>query len=150
MIKKTFLVGCVAAAVMLTGCASVKMESASADLARKEFKAPAPDMSAVYIYRDGVLGAALKKDIRVDGRLIGESAPNTYFFVELTPGPHTLATESEFSDNELLLEAEAGKNHFVEQYIRMGAFVGGANLRIVSEETGKAGVRSTKLASPVQ
>ncbi|MDT8452929.1 MAG: hypothetical protein RQ936_09340, partial [Gammaproteobacteria bacterium] len=57
-----------------------------------------------------------------------------------------LSTESEFSDNEIFFEAEGGNNYFAEQYIRIGVFVGGANLRMVSEQEGMAAVRECELA----
>jgi hypothetical protein len=70
----------------------------------------------------------------------------TYFYKEVQSGGHILSTESEFSNNDLLLDAEAGRNYFVRQYIKMGLFVGGANLELVSEEEGKKGVLECKLA----
>jgi hypothetical protein len=78
--------------------------------------------------------------------LIGETAPNTYFYKEIAPGEHQLSTESEFSENNITLKAEAGKNYFVQQYIKMGVFVGGANLKMVPEEEGKIQVRKCGLA----
>ena len=39
-----------------------------------------------------------------------------------------------------------GQNYFVENYITMGAFVGGANLRVIDESKGKAAVLKLKLA----
>ncbi|OYT96775.1 MAG: hypothetical protein CFE49_05480, partial [Pseudomonas sp. PGPPP3] len=65
---------------------------------------------------------------------------------EISPGAHVLATESEFGDNTLNLTAEAGKNLFVRQYIKMGVFVGGANLEQVSDSEGRKGVSETELA----
>lgn len=148
---KELLLAClVIGASLLTGCATVGMEPASVDAERKTFAPPPADMSAVYIYRDSAVGAALKKDVRIDGRTIGESGHKTYFYQLLTPGEHTIATESEFGDNSLVLNAQAGQNHFVQQYIKFGAFVGGANLRIVSEAVGKRGVQETKLARSAQ
>lgn len=59
---------------------------------------------------------------------------------------HKISTESEFSPNDLLITADSGKNYFVEQYIKMGAFVGGANLRLVEEEKAKNKIATLKLA----
>lgn len=56
------------------------------------------------------------------------------------------STESEFSENAFKFVAEAGLNYFIRQYIKMGVFVGGANLEIVSKEEGKKGVLSSGLA----
>ena len=135
------------ACIYFTGCASVPMASKEQDAALKEFSAPPTDKSGIYIYRDSSFGAALKKNLYVDGALIGESASNVYFYKEITPGAHKLSTESEFSDNEIGLNTEGGKNYFVRQYIKMGLFVGGANLESATEEEGQQAVRSCKLAS---
>ena len=71
----------------------------------------------------------------------------TYFYKQVQPGRRVISTESEFSNNDLILDANAGQNYFVKQYIKLGLFVGGANLEIVSEEEGKKGVLQCKLAN---
>ncbi|BBP84660.1 DUF2846 domain-containing protein [Pseudomonas sp. No.21] len=134
------------AVALLSGCASVPMESPEKDAALKAFPNPPQDQSAVYIFRDTSLGAALKKTVKIDDKVIGETAPNTYFYRLITPGAHVLSTESEFGDNTLNLSAQPGKNHYVRQSIRIGVFAGGATLSEVSESEGKKAVADTKLA----
>jgi len=131
---------------VLTGCASVPMESPEKDQAHKAFATPSQDQAGLYIFRDSSFGAALKKTVKINGEPIGETAANTYFYRTVSPGPLVLATESEFSDNTLELNAQAGKNHYVRQSIKMGLFVGGAKLTEVTEEEGRKAVLSTKLA----
>ena len=58
-----------------------------------------------------------------------------------------LIDQSFLSDNSLELDAESGQNYFVRQYIKLGVFVGGANLELVPEEEGKEGVLECKLAN---
>jgi hypothetical protein len=84
--------------------------------------------------------------LHIDGQVIGESAPMTYFYRELQAGKHTLATESEFSDNTAILSVEGGKNYYVEHFMKIGVFVGGADFTFVSETVGQRGVRECKLA----
>ena len=61
--------------------------------------------------------------------MFGESAPNVFFYTQVKGGEtHKIETESEFSPNTLELMLEAGKNYFIRQFIKMGAFVGGADL----------------------
>ncbi|HSC83873.1 MAG TPA: DUF2846 domain-containing protein, partial [Pseudomonas sp.] len=81
-----------------------------------------------------------------DGQVVGETAMNTYFYRVVSPGQHVLATESEFSDNAITLNTDAGKNYYVRQSIKLGVFVGGAKLQEVSEAEGQKGVASTELA----
>ncbi len=131
----------IATLAVLTGCAStVPMAPKEQDTVSKTFKAPSPNMAGVYIYRNNFVGKALKKTLRIDSVAIGQTANRVYFHREVTPGEHTLATESEFGDNILKFNAEAGKNYYFQQYIKMGAFVGGSGLQAVTEEEGKQAV----------
>ena len=144
--KKLVLLSSILAVVLVSGCASVPKASKEKDAAAKTFTAPAADQSGIYVYRDSFVGQALKKSIYIDGKLIGESSNKVFFYSVVPSGTHKLSTESEFSDNSIELKTEGGKNYFVEQYIKMGAFVGGAGLKVVKEEEGKKAVLKTSLA----
>ncbi|WP_028237994.1 DUF2846 domain-containing protein [Stutzerimonas azotifigens] len=146
MFKKAMLRAALLSFVLLPGCASVPMESSDKDQAYKAFPAPPQDQAGLYIFRDSSLGASLKKTVKLDDEVLGETASKTYFYRLVTPGPHVLATESEFGDNTLDLNAEAGRNHYVRQAIKMGVFVGGAKLQEVPEEQGQKGVMASRLA----
>jgi hypothetical protein len=147
MMKKIALIICVSA--LFTGCASVKMESKEASGKAKQFAQPSPSNSGLYAYRNSSFGKALKKNIWVDGKCVGESAPDVFFYTEIAGGKsHVISTESEFSPNNLTLWAEAGKNYFVRQYIKFGVFVGGAGLELIPEEEGKVAVSNLELATP--
>lgn len=104
----------------------------------------------MYIYRSGSLGKGLKKDVWLDDNCIGETASKVFFYQEIIANgtEHKISTESEFSANHLLLKAESGKNYFVEQYLKMGVFVGGANLRLTDEDTAKKKIAKLSLATP--
>ncbi|RRS34625.1 MAG: hypothetical protein OI74_05100 [Gammaproteobacteria bacterium (ex Lamellibrachia satsuma)] len=129
-----------------SGCASVPMGSIEEDADRKMFALPTQGMSGLYVYRNSNFGAALKKAIYVDGQFIGESAPMTYFYKEVKAGQHTISTQSEFSNNDFDLNTKSNTNYFLRHYIKMGVFVGGANIEIMSEEEGKKGVQECQLA----
>ena len=136
----------VVAATFLSGCASVAMAPAEKDQALKQFDIPPKDKAGLYIYRNTFVGQALKKTVSVNGVAIGETANKVYFYRQIPPGKHTISTESEFSDNSISFIANPGTNYFVEQYIKMGVFVGGAGLRMVEENVGKRAVNQCKLA----
>ena len=133
---------------LFAGCASVKMESKDASDKLKQFAPPSIGNSGLYLYRDSSFGAALKKNIFVDGQCVGQSAPNVFFYTEVAGGKvHVISTESEFSPNTLALMIDAGKNYFIRQYIKMGLFVGGADLEAMSEENGKLAISQLELAA---
>lgn len=136
------------ASSLIVGCASVPMESAAMSDLAKTFNSPSNGNAALYIYRSGSFGGAIKKDVWVDGKCIGETAPNVFFYEEVEGGTqHKVSTESEFSPNDLLVNTESGKNYFVQQFMKMGVFVGGAGVELVDEEEGKKAVQDLKLAT---
>ena len=135
-------------AMLFTGCASVKMESKDASDKIKKFAPPGEGNSALYIYRDSTFGGALKKNLLIDGKCVGESAPNVFFYTEVTGGGvHVISTESEFSPNTLALMLDSGKSYFIRQYIKMGIFIGGADLEAMSEDAGKLAISQLQLAT---
>lgn len=134
-------------ALLATGCTSVPMESKERSELAKQFNSPSEGKAGLYVYRSGSFGGALKKDVWVNGKCIGETAPNMFFYKEIEGNTeHKVSTESEFSPNDLLVKTESGKNYFVSQYIKMGVFVGGAGLELVDEEKGKKQVSELDMA----
>src|SRR4051812_22689161 len=90
----------VAAALLMTGCASVDMAAKEESAKAKAFAAPSQGMAGVYVYRDSFAGKALKKDVWIDGKCLGQSAPDVFFYAEVEGGKkHKIDTESEFSPN---------------------------------------------------
>lgn len=137
------------AALLISGCASVDMASKEESARAKEFNPPSQGNAGVYVYRDSFVGKALKKDVWVDGKCVGESAPDVFFYTEVEGGKtHKVDTESEFSPNTLEMMFETGKNYFIRQFIKMGVFVGGAGLEQIPEEQGKKDVAKLEMAKP--
>ena len=133
---------------LMTGCASVNMAPSQESTEAKQFESPDEGMAGIYVFRkDSSFGAAAKKDIWIDNECIGESARGVFFYHPVQGGQtHEIATESEFSPNTLELFTEAGNNYFVEQYMKIGAFVGGANLRQIDEAEGRQEVSELDMA----
>ena len=139
----------VATSILVTGCASVKMAPKEESTKAKQFTAPAANNAGLYVYRNSFVGKALKKDIWIDGKCLGESAPDVFFYTQVEGGKSIkVSTESEFSPNDLLVQVDSGKNYFVRQYIKMGAFVGGAGVDLVSEQQGKTDIAQLEMAQP--
>ena len=145
MYKKLVLVVLVSS--LFFGCASVPMESAEKNEIAKKFNPPSDGNAALYIYRSGSFGGALKKDVWVDGECIGETAPNVFFYEEVQGDQeHKVSTESEFSPNDLLIKTDGGKNYFIRQYMKFGVFVGGAGVELIDEVEGEKAVKELDLA----
>lgn len=136
-----------ALSVLMTGCASVNMASKEQSAKVKEFSPPPAGKAGVYLYRNSVFGKALTKDLYMDGACVGKSAPDVFFYTQVDGGrKHVVETESEFSPNKLEILFESGKNYFIRQFIKMGVFIGGADLEQVTDEQGKAEIAKLELA----
>lgn len=148
MFMKSLLYSAVISGALLTGCASVPMESIKYSNVAKYFLSPAPEMSGIYVYRRyTIVGAALKKDVWIDYECIGESSRGTFFYHEVEGDKeHTISTEAEFSPNDLVVNTEKGKLYFIEQYIKPGVFGGRARLKQTSTKEGKFEVSIINLA----
>lgn len=147
--KIQFLLAVCVSASLFAGCATVPTYSDGESTVTKEFKTPVDkNMAGLYVYRDEFYAASIKKDLYIDGICLGESAMGVFFYKEITPGKHTLSTESEFSDNSVEFKAEAGNNYYFKQYMKFGLFVGGANLEQKTEEEAQNAIMKLQQAIP--
>ena len=133
-----------ALASSLFGCASVPMGDAKQDAALKTFSIPA-DKAGIYVYRNESFGAAVKMDVELDGKPIGQTAANTYLYKEVSPGKHTVSSKAENTDT-VEIDAKPGSLNYVWQEVKMGLLYARTKLHLVSEADGKKGVLETKLA----
>jgi len=131
----------------LVGCVSVPMGDPQQDLALKAFSAK-PDVAGIYIYRNETMGAAVRMDVEVDGKPLGQTGANTYFYTEVSPGKHMVTSKAENTDS-LEVDTVAGKLYYIWQEVKMGVLYARTKLHLVTEAEGKKGVLETKLAAPV-
>ncbi|MDR1285107.1 MAG: DUF2846 domain-containing protein [Campylobacteraceae bacterium] len=98
---------------LLSGCAArVPMASKKADISAKEFKEPINNNAGIYIYRNEFIGAAIKMYVFVDNKPIGQTAANTYHYIELIPGNYTFKGSSE-NDSVINVEVAANKLYYI-------------------------------------
>lgn len=148
MYKKLILLSIVI--LFLSSCVSVPLKTVKESNLAKQFNKPLSGKSGLYIYRNSWPGQILKKDIWVDGKCIGESAPDVFFYKEVAGNKnHIISTESEFSPNKLTLNTVNGKNYFIRQYIKLGLFVGGAGVELVDPKKGMKDISKLELAKNV-
>ncbi|HEY6094911.1 MAG TPA: DUF2846 domain-containing protein [Gallionellaceae bacterium] len=143
MLKKIAVIGAVLTATLLTGCASVPMASPEQDAKAKTF-AVATDKANIYLYRNEAMGGAVKMDVVLDGKAIGQTTAKTYIVMEVAPGKHVITSKAE---NEVMQEviAQAGKNYFIWKEVKMGVMYARNKLNLVDEATGRAGVAECSL-----
>lgn len=143
MWRNVLVVGFVAGMLLLGGCASVPKASVERNAQAKTFTPPAGKAN-IYVYRNESMGGAVKMDVDLDGKTVGQTAAKTFFMLEVAPGKHTLVSKAE-NDSMLEVDTEAGKNHFVWQEVKMGIMYARNKLQMVDEPTGKAGVAECEM-----
>jgi hypothetical protein len=139
----------IATSMLVTGCASVNMAPKEDSTKAKQFALPTGNNAGLYVYRNSFFGKALKKDIWIDDKCLGESASDVFFYTQVEGGKSIkVSTESEFSANDLMVQVDSGKNYFVRRYIKIGALVGGAGVELMSEQQGKTDIAQLEMAQP--
>lgn len=128
----------------LVGCASVPMGDVKQDEALKTFAAPA-GKAGIYIYRNESIGSAVKMDVELDGKPIGQTVAKTYLYKEVEPGKHTITSKAENTES-LEIDAQPGTLAFIWQEVKMGVLYARNKLHIMNAAEGKKGVQETKLA----
>lgn len=128
----------------LGGCVSVPMAPAGQDEIGKSFVTQS-GKARIYLYRDETFGAAIRMPVTFDGKTVGQTASKTYFYWDVEPGQHTLAS---LTENTPTLEVitQADNVYYVWQEVKMGAFAARSDLHLVDEIKGKKGVQACKLA----
>ena len=142
--KSVFVVAVLAVTSLMGGCASVPMAGANEDAKAKSFVAPTDGRANLYVYRNESFGAAIKMPLLLDNMAIGDTAAHTYAFQQLTPGQHMLVSKTE-KDVSLAIDAEAGKNYYVWQEVKMGMWAARSALHLVDDKTGEEAVKDCKL-----
>lgn len=132
------------ATLFAAGCASVPMATTDEDSQAKSFAVKA-DKANIYLYRNETFGGAVLMTVTLDGKVAGQSGPQTYYLWEVDPGPHEVTSVAE-NTSTLKLDTEAGKSYFVWQEVKMGLWMARTRLQQVDEETGRKGVAECKRA----
>ncbi len=144
MLSRLVAITALAAVVLASGCASVQMASEQQDTAAKSY-AVKPGTANIYVFRNEQMGAAIKMPVALNGKLVGDTAAKTYLLLQVPPGSHAIVSKTE-NDATLTVNAQAGRNYFVWQEVKMGMMTARSLLHLVDEPTGRAGVAECKLA----
>lgn len=98
------------------------------------------EQSRIIFYRPhAFFGIAMKSDILLDGKKVGESRNATFFYVDVAPGKHQIRTSVVIYPGEQSGDIELRHNEtkYVKTYIGGSAFVGRTNFEVVSPEQAK-------------
>ena len=99
------------------------------------------DLGRVYFYRSGsMLGAAVQPSIQVNGKVVGDSKPGGFFFVDLPPGPVEVSTSTEV-EKKATFTLDKGQTRYVRTVVGLGLFVGRIYPELVDNATGEQEIR---------
>jgi hypothetical protein len=85
----------------------------------------------------------------LDGKLIADTSAYSFMVLNVPAGKHTVVSMTE-NDSPLQINADAGKNYFVWQEVKMGVFGARSALHLVDDDIGKKGVAECKLIQTAQ
>ncbi len=131
----------------LAGCATVPLTAPRLDSEAKKFS-PVPGKSVIYIFRDEIIGTAVFMTVFFDGKIIGQTAPQTYFALTVDPGKHQIMSQG-ISISVLDINTEAEKIYYVWQEMKMEFLGPGSLLQLTDKKRGQAGVKASKRAVPI-
>lgn len=91
----------------------------------------------IYFFRNSFMGAAVQPEVSVNGRLVGKSQPNSFFFIDRPAGSYraTARTEAEGSIDIVLRPKQTA---YVQMSISMGFLVGHPAFERVGEAEGRS------------
>jgi hypothetical protein len=125
-------------ALLIAGCATVPMASLDDDARAKSFTVPSGKAN-IYVYRNETFGGAIPMTVSFNGRVVGQSGPQTFFLIEADPGTHEISSITE-NTSTIKLNAEAGRAYYIWQEVKMGFWMARSLLQQVDEATGRKGV----------
>ncbi len=110
-----------AAAFLLAACAAGGPKLSEVRSTMPQLKA---DQGRIYFYRNSsMLGAAMQPNILLNGRVVGESKPGGFFYVDDAPGPKEVASSTEV-ERKLTFTLDRGQTRYVRTAVGMGVMVG--------------------------
>lgn len=122
---------------LLGACASTPQAPPQTDAEAKRFES-APRAAIIYLYRADTPGGSGTPTIWIDGRIVGQTLPATYFRVPVRPGRNRISAYAG-DQGRLEIETRAGGIYFVSMRVA-GTDETASNtlFREVALEAGKA------------
>ena len=130
------LVSLLAAALLMAGCTSTPEAQPERNALAKEFLTH-PAASTIYVYRGEFNHFDTDTVLYLDGRVVGNTAPGTYFRIDTTPGRHILHGTG-IDVGEIALHTRAGQLYIVE----LNVLGGHSNFRLMPDGVGRERVRA--------
>lgn len=145
----TIVGACITAAV-LGACASVPMASPDADIQAKQFQPPSAGQATLYVFREGIFGAAIALNASLGPRMLGQLGPDNYFRVDLQPGDYDMRCSSTENSRSTTVSVATGETRFVEVAARIGLGAARCAVFEVPEQQGRSAIAHSKRAAEIR
>ena len=130
---------------LLAACSST---SKNVESFESKAKPLADGMGRIYVYRKSkMMGGGLRPAVKVNGAVVGKSAPGTYFYFDKAPGEYTMSC-SVLMQHSIRFQVKAGETVFVETRSTVGRFAGHIRPGIVTPKEGAAAAAKCKYTDP--
>lgn len=126
---------------LMTGIIGCATTGPTSSITKNEFTTLSKGQSRIIFYRPSAFfGFAMKSDIFLDGKKVGESRNGTVFYVDVAPGKHKVQTSVIMYPGEHSGDIELRNNEtiYVKTYIGGSGFAGRTNFELVSSEHAKS------------
>jgi hypothetical protein len=128
------------AAILLSACAASGPKLSEMRASMPQLK---PDQGRVYFYRSSsMLGAAMQPSIMLNGRVVGESKPGGFFYVDDAAGPKEVSTSTEV-ERKLTFTLDPGQTRYVRTAVGFGVMVGRVYPELVDNAAGEKELQET-------
>ena len=135
---------------LLAACASVPMASSDADIQAKKFQSPSAGQATLYVFREGIFGAAIALNASVGQRMLGQLGPGNYFRVDLQPGDYDMRCSSTENSRSTTVSIATGETRFVEVAARIGLGAARCAVFEVTEQQGRSAIAHGKRAAEIK
>ena len=127
----------VTAVLLVSGCATGPMYSEM----KSKIAPLAAGQGRVFVYRDSSFGAAVTPKVTINGKVVGVTRGNGFFYTDLPAGDYRLAAETEV-ERSLTFSLAAGETKYVKASISFGVLVGRINFDLVNATAGEEAIQS--------
>lgn len=114
---------------------------------QRQLAQPTANRALVYIIRPQFLGMAVKFWAFMDDNFLAVTCGKKYTYALVKPGSHVFWAKAE-NVNAIRINVEAGRTYYLQQKVKMGAFRGGVQLRVIDEATALKMIKKCKFITP--
>lgn len=133
----------------LASCASIPKASIEETDKAKQFQ-PIADKSVVYVYRNEMLGGAVRMDVVFDNIFLGDMRGESFMRVVAKPGNHIISSRAE-NTSQINVKTEKGKIYYVWLEAKMGLMYAGSALHQIDDaESAQKAIRGCDLVQHIQ